>query len=379
MIRVVVIGAGIIGATLAVRLAEAGLNVVLIDAGVPGGGTSRTSLAWLNANKKQPRAYFDLNVEGMRAWQRLAAEFNNPSWYGPTGNLTWAETDGAREELHERVERLRDWSYAAEFLTEEQVSKLEPGLRLPSDTEVAFFPGEGFVHPARAVASLVARAVTAGVTLITDDPVIDFHTEGGRVTAARLASSAVITGDAFACSAGWRSVDLAAHLGVTLPLVPPDVPGSRALGLVATTGRVTPPLERIVHAPHVCARPTEDGGMLLVASETDPVVDLTTSATEFDQAADELLLHGAEILPALAEGRMRDVQLCIRPLPADGYPIVGWCREVDGFYIVVTHSGVTLAPRLAELVTDEIRGSRHAETLDAYRLDRFDDIPGCFE
>lgn len=373
--QVVVLGAGIIGATLAARLAEAGVAVALIDAAKPGGGTSRTSLAWLNANQKQPRAYFDLNVESMRAWRRLAAEFDYPSWYVPTGNLTWAETDAAYEELHARVERLRSWSYAAEFLTNRQILELEPGLCLPLDAETAFFPSEGFVHAARAVEALVTKAVAAGVTVITDDPVIDLHTEGGRVTAARVASGAVINGDAFACAAGWRTADLAAQLGVTVPLVSPESPGSRALGLVATSSVVTPSLGRVVHAPHVHARPADDGGVRLEASDTDAMVNLTTPATERDQAADELLRRGAQILPALAGRHVRNTRICVRPLPADGYPIVGWCREIDGFYVIVSHSGVTLAPRLAQLVADEITDGRHAEVLDSYRLDRFLSAP----
>ncbi|MGH8900666.1 MAG: NAD(P)/FAD-dependent oxidoreductase [Egibacteraceae bacterium] len=367
--RVVVIGAGIVGAALAARLAEAGVEVVLVDAGTPGGGTSRTSLAWLNANQKLPRAYFDLNVEGMRAWQRLAAEFGNPPWYVPTGNLAWAETDAANEELHARVERLRDWGYAAELLTDRQVSELEPGLRLPLGAEVAFFPGEGFAHAARAVESLVTRATTAGATVVTDDPVVDFSTEGGRVTAARLASGAAITGDAFACCAGWRTPDLAALLGVTVPLVPPSAPGSKAPCLTAMTGPVTPSLGRVVHAPHVHARPTEGGGVWL--EDAHAQVDLTTPADQLDQAAGELLRRGAQILPALADGHVRDARLCVRPLPVDGYPIVGWCRQIEGFYLAVTHSGVTLAARLAQLVTDEIAGGRRAEALEPYRLDRF--------
>jgi glycine/D-amino acid oxidase-like deaminating enzyme len=379
MMRVVVLGAGIIGATLAVRLAEAGVEVTLIDAGKAGYGTSRTSMAWFNANQKQPRAYFDLNVEGMRAWQRLAAEFGNPPWYVPTGNLAWAETDAANEELCARIKRLRDWGYAGEFLTNRQVSELEPGLRLPSGTRVAFFPDEGVVHAGQAVESIVTRAITAGATVITDDPVVAFHTEGDRVTAVRVASGAVVEGDAFACAAGWRTPALAAHLGVTVPLVSPATPGSKAPCLTVTTSPITPALRRVVHAPGVQARPTADGGVWLAPSDLEAMVDLTTPATALDQAADELFCRGTQILPALASCRVRDTRLCVRPLPVDGYPIVGWCREINGFYVVVTHSGVTLAPHLAYLVTDEIAASRHAEALDSYRPDRFDGAPAYKE
>lgn len=373
MTRVVVIGAGIIGGTLAVRLVEAGGDVTLVEAGAPGCGTSRTSFAWVNANQKKPRAYFDLNVEGMRAWRRLAAEFDDPPWYAPTGNLAWAETDDARDELSARVARLRDCGYAAEFVTHQQVADLEPGLRLPAGAEVVRFPEEGLVHAQRAVESLVGRAAHAGAAVLTGDPVTGFATEGGRVTAARLASGGAITGDVFVLSAGWWTAELATRVGVTVPLEPPEAPGSHAPGLVATSTPVAPVLGRPFHAPHVHARPTEDGGVLLVAAEVGAMaVDLTTPAADLDRAAAELLRRGAQILPALDGARVREASLCIRPLPADGYPIVGWCHQVGGCYVVVTHSGVTLAPHLAEIVASEIMEEKRADALDPYRLDRFD-------
>ncbi|MGH8930217.1 MAG: NAD(P)/FAD-dependent oxidoreductase [Egibacteraceae bacterium] len=373
MTRAVVIGAGIVGAALAVRLVEAGDDVALVDAGAPGGGTSRTSLAWLNANQKRPRAYFDLNVEGMRAWRRLAAEFDARPWYVPTGNLIWAEADGARDELSARVARLRDWGYAAEFLTHQQVGDLEPGLRLPAGAEVVRFPEEGFVHAGRAVESLVTRAAHAGAAVVTGDPVTGFVTKGGRVTAARVASGGAVTGDVFVLCAGRWTADLAAGLGVTVPLVPPEAPGSHAPSLVALTTPIASRLGRLVHAPHVHARPAEDGGVLLVAGEVGALaVDVTTPAADLDRAAAELLRRGAQILPALDGARVREASLCIRPLPVDGYPIVGWCREVGGCYVVVTHSGITLAPRLAELAASEIMERKRADALDPYRPDRFD-------
>src|SRR4051812_33676539 len=103
--RIVIVGAGILGAALADQLAPRRGDVVLIDRSLPGSGTSRASFAWFNANKKQPRAYYDFSVEAMREWGRLASTFGEPPWYQPAGNLAWARSPQAREELVERVDR----------------------------------------------------------------------------------------------------------------------------------------------------------------------------------------------------------------------------------------------------------------------------------
>src|SRR6266498_4776057 len=72
--RVVVVGAGVIGAAIGYRLAEAGAAVTIVERRAPGFGTSRASFAWLNAFEKPPRAYYDLSVRSMVEHKILADE-----------------------------------------------------------------------------------------------------------------------------------------------------------------------------------------------------------------------------------------------------------------------------------------------------------------
>ena len=60
-----VIGAGVLGASVAARLAKTGMHVTLLEADQPGRGTSRWSFAWVNSNDKGPRPYHDLNHAGL--------------------------------------------------------------------------------------------------------------------------------------------------------------------------------------------------------------------------------------------------------------------------------------------------------------------------
>src|ERR1700736_7078091 len=75
MIKTIVIGAGVMGASAAYRLAQAGAAVTVLEATRIGGGTSGISFAWTNANKKPPKPYHDLNVAGMKAHAALPNEF----------------------------------------------------------------------------------------------------------------------------------------------------------------------------------------------------------------------------------------------------------------------------------------------------------------
>jgi hypothetical protein len=61
----------------------------------------------------------------------------------------------------------------------------------------------------------------------------------------------------------------------------------------------------------------------------------------------------------------------MRPMPADGLPVVGPVPGVDGAYLAVMHSGVTLAPAVAQLVAAEVVHGATAADLEGLRPDRF--------
>lgn len=72
--EIVVIGAGIVGASIAFRLAQRGAVVTVTDAGEPGQGASTVSFAWINARDKNPRASTSRNRTGWNASPAAAIE-----------------------------------------------------------------------------------------------------------------------------------------------------------------------------------------------------------------------------------------------------------------------------------------------------------------
>jgi glycine/D-amino acid oxidase-like deaminating enzyme len=368
--RTVIVGAGIVGAALADQLAaRRGGDVVLIDRSDPGWGTSRTSFGWLNANKKQPRAYFDFSVEAMRDWSRLAREFGEPSWYQPVGNLIWARSPQACEELAERVDRLRAWGYGAEIVTASRARGLEPNVTIPSDAEIAFFPDEGYVCGRQAAQALVQRAISRGAQLITDAEVSELVVSQDRVTGVRLACGERLAAETVVCCAGWRSPELLAPLGLDLALVSASTPGSGARGFTVTIDRIAPRPDRVIHAPELDLRPAGEHRLLLEAGDIDDQVDMTRGDDHLDEWAQELLARARMLVPAAASATIEEASPCVRPLPLDGYPLVGPICDRRGLYMAVTHSGITLAPTLARHVALELLGTE-SPILRPYRLDR---------
>lgn len=367
MTTVAIIGAGIIGAALADQLARLGASVTVLDSRPTAEATSSSSLAWLNANQKLPRNYHEFSVEAMRAWQELAEGIGRPGWYRASGGLTWAVGDDDHPELVERIDRLRSWGYPAQLLTFADARKLEPQLHLPDEAVVARFPSEGYVHGESAVTALLARARESGARVVRTGADATIRIDDGRISALRVAGDTV-KADVYVCCAGWRTNYLLESADVAVPLVQGDEVGSSAPCLVVRTSGQAP-LGHIVHAPALTMRPTEDG-LHLEASDLNATVDANTTPETLNGHGRELLRRARQVLPGY-DGVVTDARICIRPLPVDGHPIVGWLPSLPNAYLAVTHSGITLAPLIARLAAKEIRGCNTEDALASYRPSRF--------
>jgi len=85
--KIIVIGAGMVGASLTWELTQAGFTVTLLEAGEAGKGTSANSFAWINAHGKPPEDYHRLNAAGIEAHRDLAKRFGHAPWLNLTGVL----------------------------------------------------------------------------------------------------------------------------------------------------------------------------------------------------------------------------------------------------------------------------------------------------
>ncbi len=370
MSHIAVVGAGIIGAATADQLCRSGARVTLIDAQQPGNGASGTSLAWLNSHNKQPREYHDLSVQGIEQWRRLAIDLGDPPWYVPTGSIAWADTDDGRADLAERVCRLRDWGYPAAELTTADLARLEPHLRLPADAHAAQFPSEGFVHGGPAVQALTARAQRGGATVVTGSPVNAVTSDGTAITGVALLDGRRITADAYVFCAGAATPGLLAGLGVTVALVPGDAPRSAAPCLVGHVMTGSDLLGRVVQSPELSMRPLQSPGLYLEAGDVNAAVDVHTDPAALERRVEELLTRAAAVLPALDAQSPATGRICVRPLPTDGKPIIGWLPGMANAYLIVTHSGMTLGALLGRLASAELLGAAQS-VLEPYRPTRF--------
>ncbi|KPM56118.1 FAD-dependent oxidoreductase [Frankia sp. R43] len=376
--NVIVIGAGVYGAAVAASLARRGARVVVVEAGLPAHGTSGATFSWTNASAKPAGPYRDLNVAGLAAHRRLAAEATGATradWYHESGNLQWAAAgdDEARQKLRAKVTGLLDDGYQARWLSRSEAADIEPGIDsagLPAD-EIAFFPHEGWVAPERLISYLLSVAAAHGAELLTGDGVVALETSAGQVSAVRMASGRTLAVAAVVNCAGPRA-------GVIAELVGLDLPMRNTCGLLVRVSAAALPVSRVVHAPRVHLRPDGAAGLLMHSPALDEAVRTsdTGPVVADDTAVRRLLEAGRALCPAAHDAAVDGVRIGERPIPGDGLPVLGRAADLPNFHFAVSHSGVTLCLQAGGLVADEVLGLDRDEALAPFRFERFRAAPG---
>lgn len=350
--QIIVIGAGIIGASIAWHLTEAGAQVTVIADSAPGGVATPNSFAWINASWGNPEPYFRLRIRAMAEWKRLANDLPGLplAW---CGGLNW---DLPADRLEAYAAEHSSWGYGIERVDREQVARIEPNL--------VEFPGfalhvaeEGVAEPVAAAKALLADAERQGARVLSSTVTALVQTDG-RITGVDT-SHGLIAADEVVIAAGVGAPDIAATAGISLPIETPP-------GLIVHSRPYKKLLNGLVHADRLHMRQTAEGRIIAGSDFAggDPGDDPAATARELFAVA-KAALRGAEDL------ELDFHTIGYRPNPIDGFPIIGRAEGMDGVYVAVLHSGITLAPAVGLFATREILDGERDPLLAPYGLSRF--------
>ncbi len=371
--HVVVVGAGILGASIAFHLTLHGAQVTIVDAGEPGQGTSRVSFAWLNAYGKTPFHYHDLNRRSMDMWERFARRLGGNIDLTWGGELRWSVTPAGAEELAARAKTLQAWGYPTRSIDAHEIRALEPDLQVDHMTAASYTSIEGHANTGQVVQACIMAAGKRGAELRTKAPVTALQL--GRCRSGDAIIETVKMGDdAIPCdvvvlAGGADMASLAGLAGVELPLY-------HTFGATILTEPIPPIFKTIalLHSPRdrqplVNFRQFTDGAVMIQGGVPDNTQEGDRGHT--DDEVDQIVADAGEVLPALKGVKIKEVRRGRRPIPRDGEPIIGFSPTVSNLYVATTHSGVTLAPIIGEFAAIEIAEGARIDLLQPFRLERF--------
>lgn len=337
---VAVVGAGVAGLAVALRAAQRGLRVVVLERDAPGAGASHVAAGMLapvtEAEAGRP-ALLESMLQGAARWPAFARELGVP--IHETGTLVVAR-DGAEAAALEREAALRDeLGLAAARLLPSAARRLEPALA-PRVRAALHVPGDHSVDPVTLVAALVAAAREAGARLRTGAEV-----EALEEGAVRLRGGEVVR--------AARTVLAAGAWGATLA----DVPLRPVKGQIVRL-RGAPVLGHVVRYETGYAVPRPDGRVVVGATVEERGFDTAVTA----EGVLGLLRDASELVPGLLELEVEALVAGLRPATPDGDPLLGadpdhpWLVHAGGHF----RNGILLASITGDLVAAELVGDAPA-------------------
>jgi glycine oxidase len=375
---VAVIGGGVIGLTVAWRLAVAGRSVCVVDP-TPGRGA-----AWVAAGMLAPvseahfgeEALIALTVAGAERWSVFAAELEEAAGtsigYRRCGTLVVAADSGDLAVVEELLKLQHTLGLTAERLTGGECRQLEPALT-PGVRGGIHAPKDHQVDNRLLMGALLTACIRGGVSFVADEGAeIVLTADGARVVGTRLTGGGILAAGTVVVAAGCRSSLLA---GVPEGVIPPIRPVKGQvlrLGGSATAPLLGRTVRGIAHGDACYLVPRLDGTVVLGATVEERGYDTTVQAG----AVYELLRAARSLVPGITELTLLETRAGLRPGSPDNAPFVGPAGP-DGLVLATGHyrNGILLAPITADAVTGWLGHGAVPEAMSRFTPGRTDATP----
>ena len=364
----VIVGAGIIGASLGYHLSRRnGIAVTLLDRDTPGAGASGHSFAWANAFGKDPREYHTLNRRSLDMWYRLAHQLDADMGIHYGGEMRWENDLQRAMQLRQRIHQIQTWGYPCRLITRDEMLALEPHLQPGIVLAASFSEADIHIETDTFIGVCLRRACEAGAIVHPQTEVTGFVIRNGSITAVKTAG-AEFPCDVVVLAGGVQTTELAS-------LAEAYIPQQQSPGIVIETTPCAEVLHNVavIHAPstdeshqHLHLRQLADGSLRIGQGTQEGI-----NRDDSQQHADALLARAKTYLSAIADAKAIRTPVGYRPMPLDGFPVLGFTKAVPNMYIALMHSGVTLAPLVSEMATLEIADGAQVDWFVPYRPERF--------
>lgn len=339
--HVAIVGGGVIGTSLAAALGDRA-EVTLLERDSLGGGTTAASMAMIHRQQPVPTEY-DQRLRDL-AWDRYEPHLDALS-HTRVGSLYVAETEAFAADLREAAPALCEYGVETDYL--------EPdGLRafgIEEGIGAIHTPEEGYFEPEELVEHFSARARESGTRVETGVEVrgIDPGEEVGIDT-----SAGEITADAVVNAAGPWAPEVDRFVGLEFPLRHTRGP------ILSFSSSDRPEPFSLFERGLYCRSHSEGLYVGRFATDFEAGERLDPDGTlAVPEAFGEEARGFATAVPAIADGPVIDEWVGVRTVSPDGRPLVGE-TGVENYFVATGMSGlgVTLAPAVADLLADQLRG-----------------------
>jgi len=366
---VVIIGAGVIGLTIARALGQRGVReVMLIERGQPGAEAS-----WAAGGILAPQVevdhqddFFQLACASRDLYPEFAASLKEETGVDveldTTGTLCLGFTEKDEAELRRRYEWQQSEGLEVEWLTGDEARRLEPCVS--ANVRCALrFPKDFQVENRRLVDALVRTNEELGAYLVTGSSVSSVRIEHERVLGVEISSGFVDAPIVVIAAGAWASLIKSAD--AKLPAIGVEPVRGQMLCFAAH-----PQIARhVIYSSSGYLVPRRDGRVLAGSTAEHVGFDKRTT----DEGVEAIKAMALEIAPSMAALPVVDSWAGFRPRAPDGLPVLGPCAGIGGLFYATGHyrNGILLAPITGKVSANAIVDGIMPDSVKAFSPDRF--------
>lgn len=361
--RVVVIGAGIVGCSLADELTERGwTDVTVLDRGplfAAGGSSSHAPGLVFQTNPSKTLTEFARYTVGKLG----GLELTGAPVFRPVGGLEVATTPERWADLARRHGLATSWGIEARLVDPGECARLHPLLDPGAVLGGLHVPSDGLAHAVPAGEAQARRAIDRGARFLARHRVTGVAEEHGRVRGVHT-DQGFVPADVVVCAAGFWGPDVGALAGLTVPLLPlahQYATTAPVPALAGATREISAPILRHQdadlyyreHGDRIGIGSYGHRPMPVTAQDAEAHADSCLPFTPDDFA--DAWKQSLALLPGLAATEVEAGINGVFSFTPDGMPLLGEHRDLPGFWVVeavwVTHSA-GVAKALAEWLVE---------------------------
>ncbi len=379
----IIIGAGIIGLSLAIELNKRGLRVLVVEKGEPGREASWAAGGMLaDFPLEMPAALRELATASARMYPEFVHELEDESRIKidlrSNGALVFVEPEKAKPYGDATPGH---WTTECGALPQ-SLCELEPAMEVAGRISKfkTLFLHERSVDPRHLTAAAIAAAKHRTIDFSSGDRVLAIEIAHGKAAGVRTNKTRFSGGVVVNCAGAWAGEIGWGGTGVTDSSVakveggsalPCEIPTRPVKGQMLCVVMPEKELVRhVIRTPDVYLIPRSDGRLLIGATQEEAGFDKQT----IPETIQKLRQAALEVVPKLAEARILEAWAGLRPGTPDALPIMG-ATSTPGYFVATGHfrDGILLAPITARLMGQVICGERPEFELTEFEVSRFQD------
>jgi len=361
-----IIGGGVIGASIAWHLTRQGRKPVVFDRGLLGSGNTGRSAGGIRA-QFTTEINIKLSLYSIAFYERFRETLGADAEFHQVGYLFLGTTAAHRAHFKERVAFQKKFGVEVSLLTQEEVASGWPFLKTDDVTGATYSAKDGFAGPYEVTIAFANAARQRGATFHEQAEVTEILAEHGKVRGVKT-SLGEFSSDVVVAACGPAVPAIVKPLGIDVPVVP----YRRHLYMTETFPEIPDPIPFIIDSGTGLYFRKETGGIMLgMVDKSDP----PTFNMNVDDGYLEKLVEAALMrVPLLEQANILNGWAGLYDTTPDHHAIVGAVDEMKGLYLAVGFSGhgfmhsPAIGAALSELILD---GAARSVNLDALSLNRF--------